>query len=298
VVRVPARAAIPPQLLRRPFTVAEARRLGVSADVLRGRRFRAPFRGVRVPADLPDDLTTLCRAASLILPDDARFCGPTAATLHAIPLPPRATATPLAVATSTRGLAIRGVAIRAETEPGRRCLKHGLALSEPAWSWAELARSLDVEDLVVAGDHLLRRGLAGRAALHLVVEAWAGKRGVRRLDRALPLLDGGADSPMESRLRLLLVRGGLPNPCVNRDVVEDGVWLARPDLSYPEQRIAIEYEGDQHRTDRRQWKSDKTRRRLLEDHGWLVIEVIDDDVYKTPVLTVARVRAALASRSR
>jgi very-short-patch-repair endonuclease len=103
---------------------------------------------------------------------------------------------------------------------------------------------------------------------------------------------------METRLRLLLVRAGLPAPCVNRDVVEDGAWLARPDLSYPLQRIAIEYEGDHHRTDRRQWKRDKARRRLLEDHGWLVIEVIDDDVYKTPELTVARVRAARTARSR
>jgi hypothetical protein len=54
--------------------------------------------------------------------------------------------------------------------------------------------------------------------------------------------------------------------------------LARPDLSYLPEKIAIEYEGDHHRTDRQQWKRDKSRRRLLEDHGWLVIEVIDDDV--------------------
>lgn len=294
---VPARADIPPQLLGRPFTVAEARRLGVSADVLRGGRFRAPVRGVRVSADLPDDLAMRCRAASLVLPSDARFCGVTAATLHELPLPRGLSGDALRVATATRGLRISGVVVQVEAEPGWGCVLAGLSVSEPAWNWAELAGSLDVDDLVVAGDHLLRRRLAPRAALGEVVQVWDGRRGVRRLRRALGLLDGGADSPMETRLRLLLLRGGLPAPVVNRDVVEDGVWLARPDLSYPEQRIAIEYEGDQHRTDRRQWKSDKTRRRLLEDHGWLVIEVIDDDVYRTPELTVARVRAALVSRT-
>jgi Protein of unknown function (DUF559) len=143
---------------------------------------------------------------------------------------------------------------------------------------------------------VLRRTAVTYPALADVAAERSGGRGVRRLRHALPLLDGGADSPMESRLRLLLVRAGLPTPVSNRDVIEDGAWLARPDLSYPEHRIAIEYEGDHHRTDRRQWKRDKGRRRLLEDHGWLVIEVIDDDVYKTPDLTVARIRAALVAR--
>lgn len=293
---MPRRSDVPPQLLTRPFTVTEARHLGVTPDVLRGRRFRAPFRGVRVPADLPDDLPTRCRAALLVLPADARFCAATAAALHELPLPRPLGSAPLSVATSTRGLRICGLVVRTELEPGPRCVKEGVPLSPPAWSWAELAGSLDLDDLVAAGDHVLRRGLAGRPGLDAAVEAWAAKRGVRRLQRALPLLDGRADSPMESRLRLLLVRAGLPRPCVNRDVVEDGAWLARPDLSYPAYKVAIEYEGDHHRTDRRQWKNDKTRRRLLEDHGWLVIEVIDDDVYKTPELTVARVRAALRAR--
>jgi very-short-patch-repair endonuclease len=297
VVLVPTRAEVPPQLLTRPFTVAEARALGVTPDVLRGRRFRAPFRGVRVAAELPDDLVTLCRAASLVLPPDARFRGVTAAWMHGVPLPRDVVSTPLDVATSRRGLAISGVRVWVEASPGPCCRVGGVAVSTAPWAWAELAGSLRTDDLVVAGDHLLRRGLARVSSLAAVVDARAARRGVRRLRAALALLEGRSDSPMETRLRLLLVRAGLPTPCVNRDVVEDGVWLARPDLSYPEQRIAIEYEGDHHRTDRRQWKSDKTRRRLLEDHGWLVIEVIDDDVYKTPELTVARVRTALAARS-
>ena len=92
------------------------------------------------------------------------------------------------------------------------------------------------------------------------------------------------ESPMESRLEARRsCSAGLPEPAVNQDVVVDGVLhRARPDLSYPALKIAIEYEGDHHRTDRRQWRRDKTRRRLLEDTGWLVIEVIADDVVPAP----------------
>ena len=102
---------------------------------------------------------------------------------------------------------------------------------------------------------------------------------------------------MESRLRVLMALAGLPAPSVNCDVVEDGGWLALSDLSYPRLKIAIEYEGDQHRTNRKQWRRDKARRRLLEDHGWLVIEVTADDVYLRPDLLVARLKAAIARRS-
>ncbi|MGN6299481.1 MAG: DUF559 domain-containing protein [Angustibacter sp.] len=249
-----------------------------------------------MPAGLPDDLVTLCRAASLLLPDDAWFSHLTAAQLYDLPLTCHGSRLPLHVTSKGPAPRIEGVAAHrsAVTVPTGRAF--GLPVSSPASTWSELAESLGVDDLVVVGDHLLRRRLASRRALEATIVDRAGRRGVRRLQRALPLLVAGADSPMETRLRLLLVRAGLPIPYVNRDVVEDGAWLARPDLSYPAQRIAIEYEGDQHRSDRRQWKSDKTRRRLLEDVGWLVIEVIDDDVYRTPELTVARVRAALAAR--
>lgn len=293
---MPSPSTIPPELLTRPFTVAEASELGVARDVLRGARLRAPFRGVRVPAHLPCDLRTSCAAARLVLPADARFRGLTAALLHGVPLPRWTGEAPLHVATSRRGLRIAGVHVHVERTRPAADEVFGLPVSTLAQTWGELGENLCVDDLVVAADHLLRHTAVSHRTLTEVAAEWSGRRGVQRLRQSLPLLDGCADSPMESRLRLLLVRAGLPAPVSNRDVIEDGAWLARPDLSYPERRIAIEYEGDHHRTDRRQWKRDKARRRLLEDHGWLVIEVIDDDVYKTPELTVARIRAAVVAR--
>jgi very-short-patch-repair endonuclease len=76
-----------------------------------------------------------------------------------------------------------------------------------------------------------------------------------------------------------------------------GGWIARPDPSYPALRIAIEYDGDHHRVDRRQWQSDISRRRLLEDAGWIVMVFTADDVLKFGHETVRRVRSALAVRT-
>jgi hypothetical protein len=95
---------------------------------------------------------------------------------------------------------------------------------------------------------------------------------------------------METRVRLLLVRAGLPCPEVNRDVFDlAGSWLAPPDLSYPALKIAIEYDGDHHRTDRKQWRRDRARDANLREAGWIVITLTADDVFRYPDRTVAKV---------
>jgi hypothetical protein len=107
----------------------------------------------------------------------------------------------------------------------------------------------------------------------------------------------GVDSPPETRTRLVLVAAGLPEPLVNADVLDHtGAWLARPDLSWPRWRVAVEYEGDHHRTDRAQWRRDLGRDAVLQANGWLVLRVGADDLVR-PDRLVARVRAALASRA-
>ncbi len=99
------------------------------------------------------------------------------------------------------------------------------------------------------------------------------------------------DSPMESRLRWEIVRSGLPCPVVNylvRGV--GGEVVAMPDLAYPRWRIAIEYDGDVHRTDRRTWRRDIARRQALESLGWRVITCTADYVLRTPDRALAWIR--------
>lgn len=106
-----------------------------------------------------------------------------------------------------------------------------------------------------------------------------GARGVRRLRAALPLLRGRTDSCRETRLRPAVIGAGLPCPQVNRPVHDDsGRYVAMPDLAYPDLRVAIEYDGDIHRTDRSTWRRDIARRRSLEAIGWWLITCTADDV--------------------
>lgn len=291
---MPHRRDLSQALARGPVTPRAAAVLGVRRDVLRGKRFETPFHGVRLPAGAGTDLVQRCRALALLLPD-AAFSHSTAAALLRLPdVGPPAGAIEVSLPRGAR--ATRRPGVRGHTGLAERDVEvtSGLRVVRAARTWADLAARHDVGALVVLGDAALRSGLATGEGLAGAV--LPGRRGCRRARTALGLLDARSDSPMESLLRVLLVTNGLPAPEVNRDVVVDGVWLARPDLSYPRLRIALEYEGDHHRTDRRQWLRDKARRRLLEDHGWVVLEVTSVDVLEQPGQLVARVRSLLARR--
>jgi hypothetical protein len=143
----------------------------------------------------------------------------------------------------------------------------------------------------VLGDAILWRGAASRSDLVTVVETRRGGRGVAALRDALPLLRVGSASPQETRARLFFGEIGLPEPELNADVISsEGLWLGRVDFLWREARVIVEYEGDQHRTDRRQWQHDIMRVRDLEDDGWRVVRITSRD------LSDRSARTALARR--
>lgn len=103
---------------------------------------------------------------------------------------------------------------------------------------------------------------------------------------------------MESRLRLLIVLAGLPEPLVGQPVYDsDGGWLAKPDLSYPDFKIAIEYDGRHHLLDSTQWRRDIRRRENLERAGWLVRVITADDLLRAPNTVLARISEDLHTRN-
>lgn len=129
------------------------------------------------------------------------------------------------------------------------------------------------------------------------VEALAGRhpgaRGLRRLRSVLPLVDGGAASPKETWLRLLVLGAGLPAPKTQIPIHDTWGLVAMLDMGWEEFKVAAEYDGDQHRTDRRQYVWDQRRARLLAGRGWEVVRVIKED---GPTDVIARIGAALRSR--
>ncbi|MDT5116655.1 MAG: hypothetical protein QOE30_2394 [Mycobacterium sp.] len=120
-----------------------------------------------------------------------------------------------------------------------------------------------------------------------------GARGLRRLGEVLPLVDGGAASPKESWLRLLLVDAGLPKPATQIPVHDGWRLVGVLDMGWQDYMVALEYDGDQHRTDRRQFVKDINRLDTIQDLGWTVIRVVAEH---RPQDIVARVQQALIRR--
>ncbi|WP_258175634.1 endonuclease domain-containing protein [Bifidobacterium callitrichos] len=152
-------------------------------------------------------------------------------------------------------------------------------------TWAQLSVHLPLESLVVLGDAIITV-MARQAALAQGRDAQEIHRELTRFTDTLPKYKGkracrtasslirfGSDSPPETRERLSLLRHGLPDMVLNY-VVEDALFRSGVamtlDMAWPEYRVAIEYDGDHHRTDRKQWKRDQEKRNQLQSCGWLV----------------------------
>lgn len=304
------------------FRVADARRTGWSRRRIDGHDYERPFRGLRALRSSPPDVDRhpIERQRAEIVRASLCFCvhmhpaeyfsHTTAAVLWDLPLPPLDDAMPH-VSVAGRAPRMRGVHGHQISPALVRVVEHptlGVRLADPASTWAMLGGMLPHPyDLVAVGDAIVREprvpGPAGRverAALATTGELdgamRAGRRvGVGSLRETLPRIRPGAASRPESWLRLTLADAGLPDPVLDHDVYDgSGAFVGCVDLAYPGARVAIEYEGDQHRTDARQWQRDIEKHERLADLGWRVVRVPRDQLFRHPEIVVRRVRAALA----
>jgi hypothetical protein len=182
----------------------------------------------------------------------------------------------------------------------------GLRVTSPASTWAMLAAMLpNPYDLIAVGDAAVREPMHDddQPALSTVPQldkaiSAGRRRGVGRLRAALPRIRTRSASRPETWARLILVDAGLPEPVANCDVIDQGVWIARVDLAYPELKIAIEYEGEHHLLDPRQWARDLARYDRLAEAGWRVIRVTKHEVFLDAAGLCDRVCRAIAQASR
>lgn len=279
---------------REPFSRSEAFRAGVSTDVLRSARYQKLWwdtyveRGVRVTPLLR------AKAALRLAPATARISHYTAAQLWGAAVPSDQN-THLALPSAHGRLVRRGLRSHYGSA-GASTLRHGLQVSTPEQTFVEMAsEGLALVDLVVLGDSLVSEGHTTPERLVVAAAEHQG-RGCRRARRAASLVRPGVDSPMETRLRLLLVLAGIPEPNVNVVLrAEDGSWQRRFDLAYPELKLIVEYDGRHHAEDARQWNADIYRREELERLGWRVLTVTAEGIYQEPGRTLDRVLNALRS---
>lgn len=284
------------------FSVASALRSGSTPEQLRvGEDLVAPFHGVRARAGAGLDLVARCRALATTLDDGVAFSHVTALRLLGVEVP-------WTLADDDR---LHVVTRRADDRPQRAgVVAHrsrqalletieidGLPVTTAAQTLVHVAVDLRrPDDIVVLGDAMMRRkrSLTTVSELTAVAERTRKVKGIAQVREQIPRMRAGTDSIMETRTRLILVDARLPCPVVNEVVYGPrGEYVKRVDMLYPAHKIAIEYDGDQHRTDRAQWRDDVRRRRWLEELGWTVIVVVADDVVRDPSRLVERVRVAL-----
>jgi very-short-patch-repair endonuclease len=273
------------------FAAAEARFHGVGKRRLEASDLVTPYRGARLAADAEQSVANLAAAYARRMPPTQFFSHSTAALLNGVPLPlglegdPRLHVSVFAGSPQPR---VRGVVgHQVERSRTRTLLADGLAMTDAATTWCQLVTLVGIDDLVAAGDFLLT-GIAapeGRgpvATVLMLAEAVArhrGSVGAGRLRAALPLLRSGPRSRRESLLRLRILNAGLPEPQLNFEVRDRrlGSFAPTVDFAYPEYRVAVEYEGDHHRTPE-QFRRDVRRYERLQDIGWIVVRVTAVDV--------------------
>jgi hypothetical protein len=279
---------------RRPFTRAQALAHGISDRELDGPDYRSLFRGVHVAAAVEVTPLLVATRALSLFPADAHASHATAARIYRLPIPPL----PHEHVTVSRADDRRrraGIACHVSAEAQARLLDD-IRVSTPEQVFLDLASQLPLVDLVVVGDHLVRRGMVSRERLTTFCAAASGK-GAVQARAAAGFVRERVDSPMETRLRMLIVLAGLPEPVVNRTFGdEDGLEFRRYDLCWPQARLIVEYDGRHHIERKSQWESDLQRRERIEDDRWRIIVVTSKGIYSTPGQTVAKIHRLLLER--
>ncbi|MGR2752502.1 hypothetical protein [Agromyces arachidis] len=281
-----------------PFPVAEALEAGITIDRLRARDLDSSIHGARMP--LGAGLEGRCRALLTVCRPGAVFCGPTAALLHGIPVPHRfREAARLHIAVPPDAPAVRRAGVvgrRLRIPPTEITEVRRIAVTGLERTWCDLAIDLTVPELVAAADAAIRSCTTTAEQLHAAADAYPDFRRRPKLRGALDLVDPASESPKESELRALVVLAGLPRPEANVEIRDPaGRLVGRVDLLFREFGEVLEYHGDHHRTDLRQWRRDRTREAELESLGFHVMEVTQADL-DAPARLVERIARNLARR--
>jgi very-short-patch-repair endonuclease len=220
----------------------------------------------------------------------AVFAGLTAGWLHGLDLPPIdpvEVIIPDAHHSGRAGVRLR----RATLAPGDVVRLKGLPVTSALRTAIDLGCRRPLVEAVVALDMALNQGLVSFAELGSFLESNPGAKGIAKLRRAVDLAEPASESPMETQLRLLLVRAGLPRPQAQvRLHDERGRFLGRPDLYYPAQKLGLEYDGGTHRDS---LAEDNRRQNRLLNAGYRLLRFTAADIFQTPDSVIGQVQVAL-----
>lgn len=299
------REQLPGSLSAAPFTIAAARSLGVPRARLRQSDIRHISRGLYRPAEWNFELETAARALSAASPG-AWISHVTAARLRCQLLPPWLSDSEELHLSKPRTLpevrrkGIVGHTVLALDDEVETA--DGIRISTRPRTWLDLARRLNLSELVCMGDELVRIprfGLEGRNepfatidGLRSMVNRHPNLQGVVRARAALDLMRVGSDSGPETLLRLAMCDAGLPEPELQLLLRPGTPGSPTADLGYRRRRLAVQYDGGHHLLPA-QIFSDRRRDKAFETAGWTVLLLTKDDLADGFAGATARIKRIL-----
>ena len=274
-----------------PFLGTEAIASGVATKRTLRSRYEMIYRNVYVPEGVA--ITPADRAVAAWLWSDrcATVAGVSAAALFGTRwLDPHAPAELIRTETASNGIVVH----RDRLLDDELCRVRGIAVTTPARTAYDLGRRPGLSKAVIRLDALANATGLRAADIEVVAGRHPGSRGVVQLRQALQLMDAGAESPQESRTRLLLVDADLPRPQTQITVRDStGRFVSRVDMGWEEWKVGVEFDGAQHWIDPAQRTRDIDRYAELADLGWVIIRVNSELLRYRPAVVLERVRAAL-----
>ncbi|WP_405093472.1 hypothetical protein OG767_11955 [Micromonospora sp. NBC_01392] len=295
MVRPPRR---PAELVGKMFFAREVVHLGLlTRNDLRSSAWRQLFHNVYADARLEISHVMRARAAaSWLFPPGCAIAGRSAVALLGGPQPRPDEPVEVLVEPSARFGPVAGLRIHvANWREGEVFRVDRAPVTTPVRTCWDLACWLDVVEAVAHIDALLRRGVTDHAELTAYQRRRGAERGVRRFAEALQLVDGGAESLPESRLRVRLIRAGLPRPVTQHVISRQGRFVARVDLAWPDRKVAVEYDGLWHH-DAEQFHRDRRRLNQILGDDWLVLHVTAKRMAEDFDGVLTEIRTALATR--
>jgi len=272
-----------------PFTIPDARGVGWGYEdiraFLRDDLVRRVLKGVYVDATVDDDLASRAAALAKVVPSGDVICLRTAGWLWSadvLPIGAHREIPPVDLMAPSGAAGPRRAGCRGRTGPIAAydlMNVHGVLVTPPARTTADLLRLLRRPDALAAGDAMRRATGVEPAAVAEVLERFRGQRGVVQARELLELSDPRAESPQESRTRLRCVDAGFPCPEPQIEVFDAaGAFLARLDMGYRKERKALEFDGAEYHYTLERVRHDQRRREAVERVGWAVSVVTTEHV--------------------
>lgn len=299
---------LPSELAGSPFTVYEAADAGVSLGRLRYKGLGIPSRGIRIPLAESSDGGGSIRPYTVVTPFSAASHA-TAFTQWDFPgfLPGADDGRVHISRPDTMAIVRRRQVVGhvGQFFADEIVSHNGLLITSRTRTWLDCSRKMSVEELTVVADHLLRvprpdfearsEPFATKEDLADMLDRHKGTPGIRKARLALEQARIGSDSAPETRLRLALEYAGLPEPQLNVLTELRAGVVRQPDLAYPEQKVAVEYDGEGH-SEVAQIVRDIAREEDFVRAGWLPVRISKRHMQNEARAAVAKVRSALLNR--